>query len=174
MPDVKDQLDKEMGALTKLASKVPGFAGYINRENRRNADEILREAATARCVSMERRLSAIQVDLAASGQIKLLDDCERISLQLRTFADKLRTAARGYAGFFDAIKIDGPQLDKLYEFDLALLDLVEKLSRNLDSLEEAVASSADPLNSLRDLTAESARALEILESRTQRFAELQR
>ena len=41
-------------------------------------------------------------------------------------AARIRYAARGYAGFFDAVKTDDAGLARVYRFDLALLTGVEE------------------------------------------------
>ena len=48
MSDLFDQVTQDQDPLTKLASKIPGFGGYIERESRRAADKLLRESTADR------------------------------------------------------------------------------------------------------------------------------
>ena len=41
----------------------------------------------------------------------------RGNTRLQTLIDKVKTAAQGYAGFFDAVKVKEDELDTLYELD---------------------------------------------------------
>jgi len=52
---------------------------------------------------------------------------EKAVTQIRTFMDKISTAARGYSGLFDAVKINEKELEQLYNFDLAFFDLADQI-----------------------------------------------
>lgn len=140
--------------LRKLLSYVPGFGGYIERENRRAADKLLRESVSKRFEELYKRLSALQTEIISSGGLEYVDDMEKAALQLRTFADKIRTATYGYSGFLDAVKINEDELNKLYNFDLNFFQVAEQLSAALDTLEgtlnnpEALPATIRNLNSL--------------------------
>ena len=49
-------------------------------------------------------------------------------------ANRIRHADYGSSGFFDAVKIGEAELDRLYEFDLALTDMVEYLALQVEQL----------------------------------------
>ncbi len=42
-------------------------------------------------------------------------------------SNRLRYADRGYAGFFDTVKVDEAMLARVYEFDMSLLQGVESV-----------------------------------------------
>src|SRR5512139_3272321 len=102
MTDMHQKVTDQMDPLTKLIALVPGFSGYVKRENRRAADKLVRDAVANRFEEQWKRLSNIEADLVTAGKIEYVDDVEKASIQIRTFVDKIRTAARGYAGVFDA------------------------------------------------------------------------
>ena len=68
-----------------------------------------------------------------------IDDLERAAIKLRQFIDRIRHASYGYAPFFDAIKIREEELTKVYEYDLALLDSADEISRVVDNVEIQLA-----------------------------------
>ena len=43
MSDLFDKVSGQMDFVKQLASKIPGFSGYVERQNRRAADKLLRE-----------------------------------------------------------------------------------------------------------------------------------
>jgi hypothetical protein len=55
--------------------------------------------------------------------------------RLQTLIDKIKTAAQGYAGLFDAVKIKEDELDTLYEFDHGMLLKVDEIAAAIDSLQ---------------------------------------
>lgn len=141
MTDILNRVLNDQDPLKKLVGKIPGFSGYINRENRRSADKLLRESIAAQYETIYKKISAIQVDLISNGGIEFLDDAEKASLQIRIFTDRIRNATYGYSGFFDSVKIDENDINAMYAFDLAFVETGEKLSSELDSLAGNITNS---------------------------------
>lgn len=153
MSDLFDKVTGQMDFVKNLASKIPGFNGYVERQNRRAADKLLRESVADRFEELWKRTSTIQTDMVNEGKIELLDDMEQAALQLRTFADKIRTASYGYAGFFDAVKIKEGELAQLYEFDLAFFEVSEQIGRALDNIEASMGDADGLKAAIRNLIA---------------------
>ncbi len=125
-------------AVERLASRIPGFAGYKARETRREADKLLRATIAQRLMEQVQRLSEVQRALLRQGGLRWLDDVEAAVVRLQTLADQIRTASYGYAGVFDAVKINEPQLARLYAFDQQLLTTVDQLAEAITRLQAAV------------------------------------
>jgi hypothetical protein len=167
MTDLFARVTGDQDFVKKLASNIPGFQGYIERQNRRAADKLLRETVADRFDELYKRTSNIQADLVSQGQIALLDDMEKAAIQLRTFADKIRTAAYGYSGFFDAIKINEEELASLYAFDASFFDLVEKIGSALDNIEASAGDETGLMAAIRHLISLSRQAVETLDRRSE-------
>lgn len=140
MADPYEKITQARGILANLASHVPGFSGYLERSTRREADRLLRETVAQRYQSQGDRISEIQRRLVGSGEIERLDDLESAAVKLRAFIDQVRTAPVGYAGFFDAVKVDEAALARLYAFDQSLLEGEGELSGAIDDVAEAVGT----------------------------------
>jgi hypothetical protein len=140
MTDFQQQIESERGKLKELLLKVPGFKGYIELEDRRTADKLLREVVADRYQEQLDRLTAIQTDFVDRGDLDYVDDLEAVVVKVRTFIDRIRHAAYGYSGFFSAIRIDAEKLDKLYDYDQALLEGIDLIAAGLNTLE----STEDP------------------------------
>ena len=151
MSDLFDKVTGQMDFVKKLASYIPGFGGYIERQNRRAADKLLRESVSDRFEELWKRTSNIQTEMVNAGMIALMDDLEQAAIQLRTFADKIRTATYGYAGFFDAVKIKEEELAQLYQFDLAFFDMAEQVGRALDNIEASMGDEDGLKAAIRNL-----------------------
>ncbi len=139
MSDFQGQIESERGKLKELLLKIPGFKGYIELEDRRTADKILRDVIADRYQEQVDRLSEIQTDFVDRGDLAYVDDLEAVVVKLRTFIDRIRHAAYGYSSFFSAIKIDAEKLDKIYDYDFALLSGADRLADalvNLESIED--------------------------------------
>jgi len=151
MSDLFDKVTGQMDIVKKLASHIPGFNGYIERQNRRAADKLLRESVSNRFEELWKRTSNIQTEMVNAGMIALMDDIEQAAIQLRTFADKIRTATYGYAGFFDAVKIKEEELAQLYQFDLAFFETAEQIDRALDNIEASMGDEEGLKAAIRNL-----------------------
>jgi hypothetical protein len=151
MSNLYDKVTGQMDLVKKLASHIPGFSGYVERQNRRAADKLLRETVSDRFEELWKRTSNVQTDMVNAGMIALMDDMEQAAIQLRTFADKIRTATYGYAGFFDAVKINETELTQLYQFDLAFFDVADQIGRGLDNIEASMGDEAGLKAAIRNL-----------------------
>jgi hypothetical protein len=144
MSDIFDHVVSQQDVFKKILSKIPGFKGYFERSDRRAADKLLRELIADRFQEQWNRLSGIQRDIIKAGNIDVVDDVEAASIKLRTFVDRIRTASYGYAGFFDAVKINENELTQLYQYDLTLLNLVDSVTSAIDNLEASLDSDGFP------------------------------
>ncbi len=169
MTDMYQKVSGGMDPITKLASYVPGFSGYVERENRRAADKLVRDTVARRFDELWKRLSDLQSELTTADKIQWVDDMEKAGIQLRTFIDKIRTAPRGYAGFFDAVKINQPELEQLYNFDLAFFDLGDQIGHALDNVEASLADDAALPAAIRNLTTLARQAVTTYNKRTEAF-----
>lgn len=124
----------------KLLSYVPGFNGYIERTNRRAADKLLRDQVALKYTELAGRGSSLMKDIADAGQIDFLDEIDSINVKLRTFADRIKNASYGYSGFFDAVKINEKELEKIYAFDAAFFVIGEQIASGMDNIAASIGS----------------------------------
>jgi len=151
MSELFDKVTGQMDVVKRLASHIPGFSGYIERQNRRAADKLLRESVADRFEELWKRTSNVQTEMVNAGMIALMDDIEQAAIQLRTFTDKIRTATYGYAGFFDAVKIKEEELSQLYQFDLSFFDVADQINRALDNVEASMGDEEGLKAAIRNL-----------------------
>ncbi len=144
MNDIFDKVTGDQDWFKKIASKIPGFSGYIERQNRRAADKLIRETVADRFEELWQRISALQTDFLSQGEILYLDDLERAAIKIRTFIDKIRRASYGYSGFFDAAKVNEEELARVYEYDSGMLDLVDEVGRAIDNIEASMGTDGLP------------------------------
>ena len=101
---IHDKVTSDMDPFKKILSYIPGFKGYMERQARRDSDKLLRETIADRFEQQWGRVSALQRELIASGDIQYVDDLEAAAIKLRAFIDRVRRATRGYSGLFTASK----------------------------------------------------------------------
>ena len=160
MDEFFEKVKSQQDPFKRLGSIIPGFKGYIERQNRRDADKLLRDTVARRFDEQWKRTSQIQVDMVSNGMIQYVDDMERAALQLRTFIDKISTAPRGYSGLFDAVKINEEELQSIYQYDAAFFDLAEQVGRALDNVEASLGDEAALPAAIRNVTSLARTAVE--------------
>jgi len=149
--DYRHTIEDSKGGLETLASKIPGYRGYKEKEGRRAADKLLREHLASQLNEQQRTLAELQRDLLEGGGLLLMDDLERAVTKVQNLADKVRTASYGYAGLFDEIKVKEEELDALYDFDESLLGYVSAIQAAIDALVAAMDASGDVKAAIRDV-----------------------
>jgi hypothetical protein len=166
MSDLFDRVTSDQDIFKKIASKIPGFSGYIERQNRRAADKILREGIANRFEELWQFISSLQRDLISQGGIAYVDDLEGAAIKIRQFIDRVRTATYGYSGFFDAIKVNEEELGKVYQYDLTLLELSDEVKRAIENVEASIGSDGLPA-AIRNLNKLSRQCVSAFDKRSE-------
>jgi hypothetical protein len=167
MSDFFEKVKSQVDPFKKLVGFIPGFNGYVERQNRRDADKLLRDTVARRFEEQWKRASNLQADLVSNGMIAWVDDMEKASIKLRTFIDKISTAPRGYSGLFDAVKINEKELEAIYQFDAAFFDLAEQIARALDNVEASLGDESALPAAIRNVTSLARLAVETYEKRSE-------
>jgi hypothetical protein len=150
MSDMFDKVISQQDIIKKLLSKIPGFSGYIERENRRSSDKILRDTVSSRLEDVWKRISSLQRDLLNQGEIRVIDDLEAAAIKFRQVIDRIKKASYGYSGFFDAVKINEKELASIYQYDLAMMEQVDIANKAVDTVETSIGTDGLPA-SIRNL-----------------------
>jgi len=135
--DFRERIERDPNPLQKLVELIPGFTGYLEREQRRDADKLLREFLADEIDGASESLERVATKWSKAGEIDYLDDLEAIAGRLRRAADNLRYADYGYAGFFDLVKIQEEDLHRFYEYDLSLRSFIADIKEDLEALAKA-------------------------------------
>jgi hypothetical protein len=141
---ILQEVSGDLDPFKKITQKIPGFDGFVKRSQYRDADKLLRDTIAKDTDAQNQRISAIQQDLINQGEISLIDDLEQSTVKLRTFADRVRRATRGYAGLFDAVKVNEEELATVYQYDAAMLDKLDEVTRAVDNVEASIGSDGLP------------------------------
>ena len=106
---------------------LPGFRGYKLREERREADRIVRDYIYRSLEQSRDDLMSCFQSLSDSKINELMEPMNRLIAKLDRVAEKINRASYGYSGFFDSIKVEEPQLENMLAYDTQLMDFVRKI-----------------------------------------------
>jgi len=139
MSELYDRITSQPGSLERLIKRIPGFAGYLDKKARRTADRILRDHIADEMSKRVQRLTEIEKTLLDNGGLSYMSKTSSAKTKLQHFRDLVKTAAPGYSGIMEAIKIGPDEMEKLYSFDEALIAYADKFDGALNTLAKAAA-----------------------------------
>ena len=140
MVDLRDKVVQDRGILAKIQSVIPGFSGYRANEDLRAADDMLRIQVADRLASIRGDLEACRTILMDSGQFEGLDKIGVLVSKFKATEGEIRHAAQGYSGISAKVKVGEAQLNKLYEYDLSMIDLLAEIRAEVDKIRPLAAT----------------------------------
>lgn len=147
MPEPRDHAEHR-GRIESVLRHIPGFRGYLEKEYRRDSDELQREWLANRLQRAKKALDAVARPLADAGDIDLLPQIDRLRSRLDKLIWQFRSAMQGYSGFFDLVQVDEAVLDRVYQHDVDLIDEVQTLAEAIEALPKRPGGPADALPEL--------------------------
>lgn len=113
---------------------IPGFRGYLEKEYRRESDNLQREWLASRLDRAKRAIDNLMGLLAEGGHIDQLSKLDQVRARIDHVLARVRGAMEGYSGFFDLVRVDEALLDRVYEYDVSLAEKVEDLASAVEGL----------------------------------------
>ena len=171
MTDPMGKITEGKDLLGKIRNSLAGFLGYIDRANRREADKMLRETIAQRYEEQWSKISELQREFIAEGKLELVDDLEAAAIKLRAFIDRVKGASYGYAGFFDAVRVNSDELEHIYQYDAALLERVDDLARAIENVQASIETEGLPA-AIRNMVTVSQEAIDAFDRREEVILEV--
>ena len=139
---------KDRNWIEDILRVVPGFRGYLEKEYRRESDELQRDWLADRLARSKRAIGELTRPLADAGQIDVLPQIDRLRGRIDKLIARIRGAMQGYSGFFDLVRVREDLLERVYEYDVELIQQVDALG---SAVEQLPGSQDDIPSSLSDL-----------------------
>ncbi len=139
MPEPR-QHTEHRNALETLLRHIPGFRGYLEKEYRRDSDALQRTWLSDRLQQAKRSLDTVSSQLANAGRLDSLPEFDRLRAKTDKLIARIRGAWQGYSGIFDLVRVDEGRLDRIYEHDMSMMQLVEEFLESMKRLAGLPAS----------------------------------
>ncbi len=144
MPDIRGRIEEDRGILKKIQNVVPGFRGYRRREDLHDADRVLRSQLAAKLALQRQGLEECRGMLVQSFGSKELETVGGLIFQYKRIEGLVTHAEMGYSGLVADLQIGEDDLDKLYEYDAAMIDHITAMSASVDSLKNSIMAADEP------------------------------
>jgi len=151
--DLRDTVDNNRGVLKRLQLLVPGFRGYRQAEDLREADSMLRLQVADKIKNARATIENSRSALSNAGQFKILNDFAPLIADLQRLEGSIRHAEQGYTGFSPAVRINPQNLDRLYEYDYGFVQAGDQLAQTIAPLPTLAASAATNAGAVATLIA---------------------
>lgn len=143
MTDFRDRVSADRSLIKMVQLAIPGYRGYRKKEDLRIADRLLREELANRFSLVETALEGARNTIIKKNELRLIEDAGKLVIRASTCKERLLHAEQGYTGISPDYRIQEPQLNQMYEWDLGLLNLIEDLQNTANLLRERVSSGTE-------------------------------
>lgn len=158
MADLRDKVEADRGIIKMIQLVIPGYRGYRIKEDLRIADRLLREELANRFAIAERGFEGARKGLAKRSAVDLIEDMGELVTRTHAAIERLRHVEQGYTGISPDYRIKEAELNKMYEWDLGLLNLIEGLMKIANNLKDSARTMPEP-----DVATELTNALQAIE-----------
>ena len=129
------------GRIGSLLDGLPGYTGYRRKEDRRDADRVVRDRIAADLEARATRVDRIASGYAARRELGPIEALGSLTQELRLLATRIQTASYGYGGLFGNRDINDAVRAQLRGFDDALLAGVAVLDAPIEAIERATSET---------------------------------
>lgn len=141
---------RQRNPIEEFLRYIPGFRGYLEREDRRESDSAARQWLADQLERAKRSLAPLSQTLIVEGQLDALPQVDRLRARLDKRIAQIRGAMRGYSGFLDRVQIDIDALDRVYLHDLDLMQHVDEMVQTIEQLPSRQAQLTDALTDVHN------------------------
>jgi len=154
MSDLRDRIRRDENSFQRLLDWIPGFKGYREQEMRRDADRLVRDHLVGLLADTHGKVRRAAGDLAKTARLKHIGAIDSVSKRIEKLTDMIRYADAGYSGWFAAVKVKEEDLDRLYDYDVALKQFIADLDGAVTELvalpEDDMPGGLDKVNAALD------------------------
>ncbi len=148
--------------LEKIELFIPGFRGYKEKEIRRESDRLIRNQVYQKLSEATAKAKDAYRALVNQGVTEAWDDTDHLMARLDRITERINHSEYGYAGFFDIAKVKEPELDRMIDYDLQLLQMSDTVAQVINSLKESI--DGDRPAEARAKVKEAMKAVDALEA----------
>lgn len=140
MTDLREKVEEDRGLIKKIQLAIPGFRGYRQKEDLRIADRLLREQLADRMEAAARTTEKCRDKLAELQVLESMEKVRKLVNETNAASQRIRHAEQGYSGVSPDYRIQQSQLNRMYEWDVGLLDDVGGVNRAVEFVLEGISN----------------------------------
>ena len=122
----------------RIVAAIPGFRGYKEKELRRESDKLIRNHLHLKLTELKDDLQIVFQKLSDRRYFDVLTQMDRLVARTDRITEKVNHASYGYSGFFDIVKVEEENLDRMIDFDNRLVAEAKSLAAHIDAFKAEV------------------------------------
>lgn len=144
-------MERKINLFDKIGNLIPGYKGYVIRDEKRNTDKKFRDELVSRLNQSEEFIIRYQKDLMKSDDVTNLTLWEQSRKALNTISTKIKHSTYGESSFFSEKQLKEDELDAIYNIDLELAEKVSLIVKTILSDIAEPLSAGLVLNQIFDI-----------------------
>ena len=144
-------MERKINLFDKIGNLIPGYKGYVIRDEKRNTDKKFRDELVSRLNQSEEFIIRYQKDLMKSDDVTKLTLWEQSRKALNTISIRIKHSTYGESSFFSEKQFKEDELDAIYNFDLELAEKVSLIVKTILSDIAEPLSAGLVLNQIFDI-----------------------
>jgi hypothetical protein len=117
----------------RIGSIIPGYTGYAERSDKRNADKIFRVGVAGLLRQAARSVEAYQADVMRKERTTDAMLAEQVRQRIQLLADKVEFARYGASGLFSAQEIREAELERIHALDHQVAECASSILTNSEA-----------------------------------------
>ena len=170
--DLREKVEDDRGLIKKIELAIPGFRGYRKREDLRIADSLLRAHLAGRLQAAVTTVEQCRNELATKMRLDVLENMGKLINKISSMENRVRHAEQGYTGISADHRVDVDELNKLYEWDLKLIDHINDLNKLATSFKKAIDDESKTTKYMDELEGKILEFDQVFGQRIQKIAGL--
>lgn len=151
-PSIMEKVDDERTLTQKIMKLVPGWRGYRIKEERRNADRILRDQIVSRLRRSKDKIEDIRSAIVENDLEESYTTIDSLTSRTEKLISQIEHADYGYRPFFDAIKIKEDDLMNMLKYDTWFVEQVQAFDQRCDDVLTLIEDDPDEaIGHIKDL-----------------------
>lgn len=144
-------MERKINLFDKIGNLIPGYKGYVIRDEKRNTDKKFRDELVSRLNQSEEFIIRYQKNLLKSNDVTNLTLWEQSRKALNTVSTKIKYTTYGESSFFSEKQLKEDELDAIYNIDLELAEKVSLIEKTILSDIAEPLSAGLVLNQINDI-----------------------
>jgi len=158
-----------MGLMERIASWIPGYRGYKEKEIRRESDRLVRMEVVNRLRAAKDTIRRSLTNPSIVQKLSSEDTwrLDTLMMRLDRVTQRLDRAVAGYAGMFDAVKVREDKLDAVLEHDANLIEKADALKVGVEQMVKMEFGKDEQRKAMDDLIAGVEELDRLIDERTE-------
>jgi hypothetical protein len=149
MSEAGKDVDKDQPPLRKVQRYIPGFKGYLPKEDIRDADRMLRMQLSQKISVARNSLEGAKASVEEKGLMVDISQIESAINSLKRMSSEIGYSDSGYSWKTSNSNLVEDEVERVYDYDAGLLDQMTLL-QGISSRISAAASDSDVATLDRD------------------------